>query len=370
MLNKPHIHRNMRKFWILLLLLFVDKFFLYSQSVVADELGYDKVNAIISRDFIFEKDRPFKECHASTLIYLDNDGYMIAWFGGTKEGWDDVGIWLSRGKPGNWDKPRQVVKVRDDAHWNPVLFKEDNGKIHLYFKVGKYISSWETWEITSEDNGETWSQPKELVLGDKGGRGPVRNKPIVLSNGAWLAGASFEDSKGDEYWNVFVDRSEDNGKTWVATPYLKLDREDFSGKGVIQPTLWESLPGHIHMLVRSTNGKIYRSDSEDYGETWNELYSIDMPNNNSGIDVVKLQNGNLVLVYNPVSENWGSRALLNIAISYDNGYNWPKKLALESGNAPEEYSYPAIISHGDKIALTYTWKRQRIAFWKIDIEDL
>ncbi len=37
--------------------------------------------------------------------------------------------------------------------------------------------------------------------------------------------------------------------------------------GVIQPTLWESSPGHIHMLLRSTRGAIFRSDSIDYGAT-------------------------------------------------------------------------------------------------------
>jgi len=326
----------------------------------------DNTQALVSRDFIFGDDRPFKECHASTLIRLDDGSFLVAWFGGTKEKNPDVGIWLSKGTPGNWSAPLQAVKIRNDAHWNPVLARDEKGTVYLYFKVGKEIPTWETWVTTSIDNGTTWSNPVELVKGDRGGRGPVRNKPILLSDGTWLAGASHEEGQ----WEVFVDHSKDNGKTWEATPYLTLDRNQFNGRGVIQPTLWESTPGNVHMLVRSTNGKIYRSDSKDYGKTWGALYATDMPNNNSGIDLVKLTDGTLVLAYNPVSGNWASRASLNLAVSHDNGITWSKNIVLENDNDMKaEYSYPAIIAYGNRVALTYTWKRQRIVFWEFDADD-
>ena len=320
----------------------------------------------IARDFIFENGRPFNECHASTLIALDDGDFLVAWFGGTKEKNPDVGIWMSKGKPGNWSTPRQVMKIRQDAHWNPVLFRDANGTVILFFKVGKEIPFWETWVTRSTDGGLSWSNPVELVEGDKGGRGPVRNKPVLLSDGSWLAGASHEEG----LWNVFVDRSEDNGRTWTATPYLTLDRCRFDGQGVIQPTLWESVPGIVHMLVRSTDGRIYRSDSDDYGKTWCTLYATDMPNNNSGIDLVKLADGTLVLAYNPVSGNWASRASLNLAVSYDNGITWPKQIILENDPDNAEYSYPAIITCNDCITLTYTWKRQRIAFRQLPVNSV
>lgn len=72
----------------------------------------------------------------------------------------------------------------------------------------------------------------------------------------------------------------------------------------------------------------------------------------------------LVLAYNPVGGDAGSRSLLNLAVSFDNGKTWPKTIALENDNPPAEYSYPAIIAHGDRVAVTYTWNRQRIVFWE------
>ncbi|WPP50448.1 sialidase family protein [Catalinimonas niigatensis] len=312
------------------------------------------------KDFIFGDDKPFPQCHASTLVRLDNGQFLVAWFGGEHEKNDDVGIWLSKGRPGAWSEPQEVAKLREDPHWNPVLFQSEEGEVFLFFKVGKEIDDWETWLMTSTDGGESWTEAQELVAGDKGGRGPVRNKPIILSDGTWIAGASNEDNK---VWNAFVDRSTDQGKTWEQSEYLELDRNEIEGEGVIQPTLWESERGKVHMLIRSSAGVICRSDSEDYGKTWSPIYKTDLPNPNTGIDVAQFEDGTLALAYNRDDENWGARAPLSVAISEDNGLTWPRMLDIEQGDEEDEFSYPAIISFGDTIAVSYTWQRQKIAVW-------
>lgn len=318
-------------------------------------------------DFTFGDDQPFPQCHASTLVRLDNGQFLVAWFGGKHEKNDDVGIWLSKGRPGNWSVPQEVAKIREDPHWNPVLFQAEDGEVLLFFKVGKEIDYWETWLKTSTDGGESWSEAEELVPGDKGGRGPVRNKPIILSNGDWLAGASDEKNK---VWNAFVDISTDQGKTWEASEFLQLDRDKIVEEGVIQPTLWESEPGKVHMLLRSSAGMICRSDSEDYGRTWSPIYETELPNPNSGIDVTKLDDGTLALAYNRDDENWGARAPLSIALSFDNGQSWPRMLDIEEGGEDDEFSYPAIISFGDTVAVTYTWQREKIAFWMGTLDEI
>lgn len=315
---------------------------------------------MLEKDFVFGDDRPFAQCHASTVLRTEDGNFLVAWFGGTHEKHDDVGIWLSQGNPGNWSAPVEVAKIREDAHWNPVLANDPSGNITLFFKVGKTIDFWETWFMVSEDGGETWSEARELVPGDKGGRGPVRNKPIVVADGSWLAPASNE-LKG--VWNAFIDRSEDGGKSWVETDFVPLNRDSIPEEGVIQPALWESEPGKIHMLLRSSAGVICRSDSDDYGKTWSPVYKTDLPNPNSGIDVTKLGDNTLVLIFNPDDENWGSRNPISLAVSKDNGKTWDPIIELERGNDEDEFSYPSVISFGDTVAVTYTWKRERIAFW-------
>jgi predicted neuraminidase len=317
--------------------------------------------ATVQYEHLFQDDRPFAQCHASTMIGLNNGTYLAAWFAGTREKDDDVGIWMAQGQPGKWSKPYMAVKVRNDPHWNPVLFKAPDGTVYLYFKVGKQIDYWETWVQTSRDQGRTWSQPQELVPGDKGGRGPVRNQPLVLSDGTWLAPASIERNK---VWDVFIDRSTDGGKNWQSTGKIPLDRSRITGEGVIQPALWESKPGQVHMLMRSSAGKICRSDSRDYGKTWSPVYPTDLPNNNSGIDVCQLAGDTIAVIFNPVGQNWGKRYPITVAVSVDNGATWPARFDIEQGQDKTELSYPDIFYQDGNLVASYTWNRQRIAFWK------
>lgn len=316
---------------------------------------------IVHTEHIFSEERPFLACHASSLIELPGGGFLVVWFGGTRESADDVAIWSAvRRGAGGWSGPRLVAKVEESAHWNPVIFRAADGPVHLWFKVGPKIPEWRTYTAVSYDDGETWSMPVELVAGDTGGRGPVKNKPIALADGVWLAGASLETST---HWDAFAERSENKGVTWQATPLIALDRSRCAGKGVIQPTLWESGPGQVHMLLRSTCGRICRSDSADGGRSWSEIIPTDLPNNNSGLDVARLSDGRLALICNPVEKR--ARTPLSLLFSADNGHSWPERMDLET--EPGEYSYPAIIATRDgALAITYTWRRERIAWARVD----
>jgi predicted neuraminidase len=312
------------------------------------------------KQFVFDECSRFRSCHAATLMAFPEGGLIAAWFGGTAEGDPDVDIWFARREGGIWSVPERAAGMTGIAHWNPVLFQGDCGEVHLYYKIGPTIPEWVTMRTISRDQGRTWSEPVPLAEGDIGGRGPVRNKPIVLGDGTWLAPASVETA---ERWDAFTDLSADGGKTWIKSAMVPLDHASLRGKGIIQPTLWESGPNRVHMLLRSTEGYIYRSDSIDNGRTWCAAYPTSLPNNNSGIDLVKLNNNALVLVHNPVMGNWAARTPLVCSVSEDNGLTWEERFVLE--DEPGEYSYPAIVAVGNRTCLVYTWRRERIAFWDI-----
>ncbi len=148
---------------------------------------------IIEKKLIFSlEERVTDSCHASTVCVADNGDVLVAWFGGKHEKSDDVEIYLSRrdAVSGVWSKPAMVSEKDNIACWNPVLFKT-YGKITLCYKKGATIPSWKTIVRYSYDDGHTWTEPAELVTGDNsGGRGPVKDKPLILSNGTIIAGAS------------------------------------------------------------------------------------------------------------------------------------------------------------------------------------
>jgi predicted neuraminidase len=209
-----------------------------------------------------------------------------------------------------------------------------------------------------------WSPAKILVDGDTGGRGPVKNKIIVLADGSWLAPASLE---RDEGWDCFVDRSTDRGSTWRSSELVPIDRSALKGPGIIQPTLWQSAPNSIHMLARSVEGWIYRSDSCDNGLSWCRAYPITVPNNNSGLDLAKLDDGSLVLACNPVSEP-GLRTPLCLFLSNDNGLHWELAFTLEDD--PGEFCYPAIVQMKGGFGLSYTDRRIGIRYGQFIMKDM
>jgi predicted neuraminidase len=336
------------------------------------------------KEFAIGEERPFTSCHASTIVALPNGDLLVAYFAGSKEGNHDVGIWCSKRKDGIWSEPRLAADEEDVVHWNPVLHRKPNGQILLFYKVGHPIPKWYTRVTVSDDNGETWSEPIDLVPGDIGGRGPVKNKLIELQDGTWLAPASLE----GETWDVFVDISQDQGESWTPSDMVPIQRfkadtaDEINlytvfGKGLIQPTLWESMPGQVHMLARTTEGAIFRSDSSDSGRTWTRAYRTYLPNNNSGIDLDRMDDGTLVLAYNPIGQRKGPRTPLQLSYSKDNGVTWQELITLDgeyrSFSIPIEYgefSYPAVIAVGRKLYVTYTWKRQNVAVWELEVEGL
>lgn len=317
---------------------------------------------------------PTKNCHASTVLPLKNGNVIVAWFGGTKEGKNDVDIWYTVRTTEGFGEIKAISKDLKIPHWNPVLFEHTDGRISLYFKVGKKIPYWKTYESISTDVGNTFSAPKELVKGDNsGGRGPVKNKCIRLSNGRILAPASYEHTG----WNCFIDISDDDGKTWKKSPTIKTEycnvllnttNPHCANKiPMIQPTLWESEQGKVHAFTRTSVGKIYRTDSNDYGETWCQAYATHLPNNNSGIDIAKDNMGNLYLISNPVGENWGERSPLTIQISRDNGKTFKHLITLEEEKPDSEFSYPAIVWHEGALHISYTYERTNIVYRKIEL---
>jgi predicted neuraminidase len=310
--------------------------------------------AIVQTEFIVDQP-PFKSSHASTIVET-KDGLMAAWFGGSQERAPDVGIWRSRHDGDRWSAPIEIangIQENEDRRypcWNPVLFQPKNGPLLFFYKVGPSPASWWGMLSTSWDHGRTWSKPRRLP---KDMVGPVRNKPIELSDGTLLCGASTEDAG----WQVHMERTEDFGERWTRTKPLNNAMEF----GVIQPTILVHRGGKIQILCRSKQRWIVQSWSNDGGKTWSPMEKTKLPNPNSAIDAVMLREGRALLVYNHSAEG---RNMLNVAVSQD-GEIWQAALILE--NQPGEYSYPAVIQTSDELVhITYTWKRERIKHVVVD----
>jgi predicted neuraminidase len=309
--------------------------------------------ATLQSGFVFEA-APFASAHASTIADT-REGLVAAWFGGSREGATDVGIWLSRRAAGLWSPPVEVANgVQSDGTrhpcWNPVLFHASAGNLVLYYKVGPSPQRWWGMVRSSQDEGKTWSEARRLPDGILG---PIKNKPVRAADGAIVAPSSTESPERPSKWRVHFERSTDAGATWTATaPPAPADGVETNA---IQPAILLHPGGRLQALGRSKSGRIFETWSSDSGRTWTALALTVLPNPDAGIDAVTLRDGRHLVVYNHTTQG---RSPLNVAMSVD-GKVWQAALVLE--REPGEYSYPAVIQAADgRVHVTYTWKRQRI----------
>lgn len=304
---------------------------------------------IVRSEFIAEAP-PTASVHASTLVEV-SDGLLAAWFGGTREGAPDVGIWMARETRGVWSAPVEVVSSRQPDGtrlpcYNPVLFRSTDNVLHLWYKVGPQPALWWGMHSTSTDEGRTWSAPVRLRDGFVG---PVKNHPIRRPRRTIIAGSSTESTDATPIWRVHFEISNDNARSWTRIDVPPSEIQ------AIQPSILVYPGGVLQAIGRTRSGSIFETWSRDGGMTWSPLALTSLPNPNSGIDAMTLADGRHVVVYNP---SITSRSPLALAIS-DDGRDWHLLQTLES--EPGEHSYPAVIQTEDGLVhVTYTWRRERI----------
>ncbi len=331
----------------------------FTLSVITPGVSTAQASAVLSAEFV-AKTMPTPSVHASTIAEGPG-GVMIAWFGGSREGAADVGIWLSRTNNGVLGAPTLVATGAQSggsqfACYNPVLFRSRDNTLHLFYKVGPQPAKWWGMHQSSRDDGKTWSAAERLPDGILG---PVKNKPLMLKDGTLIAGSSTESTDADPRWRVHFEISHDNAKTWtIVRPDSNATSQQIDA---IQPSVLTGQDGQLLAVGRTRSQRVFVTRSRDNGATWSALSLTDVPNPNAGTDAVTLRDGRQLLVYN---NSTTSRTPLVLALSTD-GVSWRIVETLES--APGEYSYPAIVQTRDGLVhVTYTWQRTNIRHVLID----
>ena len=363
--------------------------------------------------FVFEGNQRFPASHAGTVCELPNGDLLSAWYSGRTESSPDSVILGSRLPKGakKWLEPTVWVNVANHAAGNPRVFMGPDAAVWLISPVN--YGHWcdggtRMFFKRSYDFGQTWSDleilpVKKRILG--------KNKPLhILDPDTWILPMEYE-GLGDVAYML----SKNQGKTWKTI--------DCPGNGAYldQPSVVQLASGSLLSLMRSWEGFIYKSYSHDLGSSWTPPIPSKLLNPNSGIDVVRLTSGKLVLAYNPVGlgpkgdltvdlvagnrvpvrQNlkelrkagdyelgrmigardadlemhpggylaWGPRTPLCLAVSVDEGETWNDKVTLE--DTPGEYSYPAIIQATDgSVNVVYTHHRRAMKYARIEERDL
>lgn len=233
---------------------------------------------VLATQFIFE-DAPFASAHASTIVET-RGGLVTAWFGGTREGASDVGIWSAwQQTNGQWTGPQEIANgLQPDGTryptWNPVLFELTQGVLTLFYKVGPTPRTWWGMTQSSMDNGRTWSSARRLP---DGVLGPIKNKPVRLTEGTVIAGSSTESNDTPSTWRVHFEVTRDEGATWstVRPPAADTSREI----DAIQPSILLHPDGMLQAVGRTRSGRVFETDRaiEDSHGRWYRCWTFPIP---------------------------------------------------------------------------------------------
>jgi predicted neuraminidase len=272
--------------------------------------------------------------HAASIIELPSGDLLVAWGAGSGELADDTAIVASRRRAGEteWGSPFVVADKAGYADSNPVLFSDNVGLLWLFhvemfgdtFCLGRVVAQ------TSTDEGATWSSA-EAVLDATCIM--VRNRPIILSTGRWVLPAYVQGIYQTQFWI-----SDDHGGSWRSTPALLTLQNN------LQPAVVELAEGGLLALMRTSGGGdfTWQGRSCDGSESWSLCRQLDLPNPDSGLDLIRLSGGQLVCVFNDSSTE---RSPLSASVSADEGQSWSLPRIIEGG--PPQLSYPSAFQARD-----------------------
>ena len=306
--------------------------------------------------------------HGSFLFRAGPQELGCVWFSGSLEGHDDVVIRHSvldgTRSPSHlcgpqWSHPRTIAGFENTAVGNPVIFIDGREAWHLFFVrfPPRQSRHSELLVQTSDDQGRNWGPAR--TLSEKPGFWP--RHPVVVQDGAWLLPVCnvHDRPPRSAFW-----RSENLGQTWQLMPLTGSER-------LIQPILINTVENELQVYLRDMDCKaIHRAVSGDGGQTWSTPEATELPNNNSGIHVLALENGHLLAAFTDQTDR-DRRSPVILALSQDFGHSWPiRRELLPYVDIPAsllQYSYPSMIQTVEEtVHLTLTYESRRIAEFAFD----
>ncbi|MBD3351183.1 MAG: hypothetical protein GF364_06830 [Candidatus Lokiarchaeota archaeon] len=302
---------------------------------------------------LFKENKYFNQCHAPYIIEMPNRDLFVSFFAGSHEKAKDVGSWVISKNINDeyWSKPRLFLKTETRSMGGGHFFIPPNKQeIWLFFNLmhGRGWSTCNTARYIYDKAG--WHKRDYLrkMIGWN-----TRGKILVLDNGDYLMPMHDEILGYKAYFLI----SKDSGKHWKAYGPIK------TKKGCLEPTVIQLSNGLLYCLLRTKEREIYEVWSKDRGRSWTKPMTTEIPNPDSMIELLYLNESNtIILAYNHSNDK---RSPLNVRISQDNAHSWSEPSTLEEGEG--EYSYPCMILGSDEnIHLVYTSRRKTIGYIKFD----
>ena len=298
-------------------------------------------------------DPSVSHCHCPSIAIAPSGDILVAWYAYPEQETRDGTLILARKRPNasRFDPTTRILTDMNSSLGNPVLFFDDNARLHLLFVAlrGQFWDSAVANACHSDDLGRTWIRPQSMPF-DAGLM--IRHPPVKMSGGQFLLPAYDEKTN-----QTVILTSGADGVSWTET-------QRFDGAPAIQGCIVPDELGHWTMMLRPCDPNRYclRAVTADCGRTWSPVIRTTLPNPLSGLAAFRV-NEYLCTVYNHTEQH--RRHPLSLAYSTDAGTSWSDPIHIDE--TEQEVSYPAFavdsvgIAHG-----VYTFGRTHIRYVRFD----
>jgi len=250
-----------------------------------------------------------------------------------------------------WSEPFTIQEnIGTENVMESDLLRLRSGEIVLFFCVKNSEADCKPYMRKSFDEGTSWSAAVPVAKFHGGYLTLNNDRAIQLSSGRLLLPSAMTP-------NIFAFPqlvstcffSDDCGRTWFRSKNaLSLPS---SAQGADEPGVVELRDGRVLMWFRNTLGHIYKSYSEDEGETWSSPESMNVVSPCSPQSIKRNPStDHLLLVWNKTTGP--RRNPLTVAISRDEGETWENSKDIEV-DGRYSYSYPSVTFVKDLVLLTY-----------------
>lgn len=290
------------------------------------------------------------------MLPLKDGRLMLAWTefytaAGSDWGAARIAALFSKDQGRTWtDKTVLQENIGKMNVMEPDLLRLKSGKVAFLFCRKNSEADCLPMARFSRDGGKTFSAPKAIpVTPYPSYTGMNHDRLIQLKGGRLVVPFWYTlDYRVDRHVKARVYYSDDDGETWKQSRTL-IDVAD-SKAGAQEPGVVELRDGSLMMWIRTDQGKIYRCDSKDRGETWStpEPMALDSPLSPQSIKRIPAT-GDLLLVWNNSPDK---RFPLTAAISKDDGKTWVNMRNLDE-DAAHTYAYTSIEFLKDRALFTY-----------------
>lgn len=228
------------------------------------------------------------------------------------------------------------------------------------------------WLRTSDDNGETWSDPVILntQINSKGFTGVCPGRGFIYKNRIMFG--IYDNNDGREYTSVIY--SDDFGRTWSRSEKAK--RVGFAGKSSESQFVLLN-DDTIRMYSRNTAGYISYADSTDGGQTWSRFkldFSLKYCSNCmiSFINYSGEIDGKKVIIASYPYANKRKLGTVRIGLVDDkNNVDWKYRYNVTEDTENLTFIYSCLTELSDgRIGLLYENRAAEITYTTFDIDEL